>query len=391
MAGPIQAEHSRGGCRKHRGGARAAFTLLEVLITAILLATLLVGVWSLYQAFAALYDTGFVQTEKALMVRSLTQQLANDLLNAVPPPADSNATAAQPPIADQMAGSSGAETPSCAGRVGLLGTYNTLRLDILLTDPPVAPETPLQNEFAAVEDDVSRQTAEVVTVLYTFVPPAMTETDLLAGKPGFTRRELRINRSSEDDMRLAAALGESIGLQYQSAGSFAGVQTADTAADRQTETVDDSLLPQTVTTHLPEVVALEFRYFDGQDWTDAWDSRAQKSLPSAVEVAFELESHETSKPHSAATAGVPTAATVMPAAEQPMATPSPEAQDGGSSARRRTPSYRFVVYLPQSAIPRASPRFQPEAASEEPLADPALDEPEPGDVMPVPDGRRRTR
>ncbi|HSG71088.1 MAG TPA: type II secretion system protein GspJ [Planctomycetaceae bacterium] len=38
----------------------------------------------------------------------------------------------------------------------------------------------------------------------------------------------------------------------------------------------------------PEVTSLSFRYFDGFEWTDSWDSRAMERLPNAVEVTLEL-------------------------------------------------------------------------------------------------------
>ena len=46
----------------------------------------------------------------------------------------------------------------------------------------------------------------------------------------------------------------------------------------------------------PEVISLAFRYFDGVDWTDAWDSRAMERLPNAVEVTLGLRTIEDVKP-----------------------------------------------------------------------------------------------
>ena len=36
----------------------------------------------------------------------------------------------------------------------------------------------------------------------------------------------------------------------------------------------------------PEVIAIEFRYFDGIEWTTSWDSEARAGLPLAVEIAL---------------------------------------------------------------------------------------------------------
>jgi hypothetical protein len=38
----------------------------------------------------------------------------------------------------------------------------------------------------------------------------------------------------------------------------------------------------------PEVVAIQFRYFDGAQWYDAWDSQQQAGLPTAVEITLSL-------------------------------------------------------------------------------------------------------
>jgi hypothetical protein len=48
----------------------------------------------------------------------------------------------------------------------------------------------------------------------------------------------------------------------------------------------DEVLAQQTELLAPEVVSLQFRYFDGLDWYDEWDSQAAGSLPAAVEVTL---------------------------------------------------------------------------------------------------------
>ena len=43
-------------------------------------------------------------------------------------------------------------------------------------------------------------------------------------------------------------------------------------------------------TLVPEVVGLEFRYFDGQTWSSQWDSWQREALPVAIEVTFHVMS-----------------------------------------------------------------------------------------------------
>ena len=45
-------------------------------------------------------------------------------------------------------------------------------------------------------------------------------------------------------------------------------------------------LPQGAQVMAPEVSLLEFRYFDGFDWYDSWDSALYGELPKAVEIAL---------------------------------------------------------------------------------------------------------
>jgi hypothetical protein len=42
----------------------------------------------------------------------------------------------------------------------------------------------------------------------------------------------------------------------------------------------------------PEVVHMEFRYYDGQQITDVWDMAEEDSLPLAIEIRIWLISHE---------------------------------------------------------------------------------------------------
>ena len=57
----------------------AGFTLLEVLLTAILSATLLAGLWSLFGTYLRLFESGQARVERAQLLRALTRQISDDL------------------------------------------------------------------------------------------------------------------------------------------------------------------------------------------------------------------------------------------------------------------------------------------------------------------------
>jgi hypothetical protein len=47
-------------------------------------------------------------------------------------------------------------------------------------------------------------------------------------------------------------------------------------------------LAQSAESMAPEVVAIEFSYFDGSQWLTEWDSNELKALPVAVQISIEL-------------------------------------------------------------------------------------------------------
>ena len=55
----------------------------------------------------------------------------------------------------------------------------------------------------------------------------------------------------------------------------------------------------------PEVVALEFRYFDGEQWQPTWDSEEASGLPMAIEVAIAIEADDGDVRPSASTTNSP--------------------------------------------------------------------------------------
>jgi len=242
-----------------------------------------------------------------------------------------------------------------------LGTYNTLRLDVVRTDPPAAGPTPVEESLLAGEELIKELHGEIATVLYLFVPPATSAMDASPDGPGLKRREVRLNQSSEQDIELAKSLAESNLGAYSSPPSLDSSRST-TVGLLPADTDLAALLPDT-SLSLPEVVALEFRYFDGRDWTDAWDSRARRGLPSAVEVSFELDIAKPSRraPRtSGATNATNSSSTAAPTA------PTPTLDD----LHERKPSYRFVVYLPQSSL--AGKRSEILDSAEEEPEDPSL-------------------
>lgn len=60
---------------------------------------------------------------------------------------------------------------------------------------------------------------------------------------------------------------------------------------RELQTSDDvyDLVSSNAQVLAPEVIDVQFRYFDGVDWVEEWDSALQERLPNAVEVTLTFE------------------------------------------------------------------------------------------------------
>lgn len=267
--------------------AAGGFTLLEVLLAAVLSVTLLGLLWALFSVYLRLFETAPAQASQVQLARALLEQLSDDLHAAIE---DSRGDVPMP-------GAAGGAT--AVRRFGLLGTEHTLRLDVLEVVPPDRGPS-LQGDVADRLRGVKvRQVPELRTVFYTFRPPdvlgrsdalsgtdsaAAAETDLNASlRPGLTRREL-------DYETPFAELNDSA-----AGGRLPGIVTL--AADVAEEEISTDSLPHETAgpdleddsiTWVPEVVGLKFRYFDGTGFSSRWDSLQRKSLPAAVEVTLQL-------------------------------------------------------------------------------------------------------
>ncbi|MFV1968750.1 MAG: type II secretion system protein GspJ [Pirellulaceae bacterium] len=328
-----------------RGRARnSGFTLLEVLITAVLMATLMAGVWGLYSMFATLYETGYVRVEKAQLIRSITQQLADDLAGTVlPPPAEARRSRSGGGSADSQDGfdafaMSGADgIASSADRVGFLGTYDGMRLDVLQTEAPSVSAYESQETEYAPGETMTERSAEIVTVIYSFQPPPITE-EWLVAQPGLKRQEFRLNQSAE--------FGD-----WGADDSFAPTSSR-SLLESSVEQAGRANKFRVATMLLPEVVAMEFRYYDGEEWTDVWDSRIRRALPKAVEVALQIEFGSGTSLQISEAEEILSTTDETAVGEEALELAEPDLfAEVDERKPPRLPIHRFVVHLPQAISP----------------------------------------
>lgn len=93
------------------------FTLLEVLLSLLLLAVLLAGVWQVMSLYEQVFMSGHTRIESVQVVRSIHEQLGSDLRGAIPD------------VPGELVGA------STIRRFGLFGTATSLQIDLIEVVP----------------------------------------------------------------------------------------------------------------------------------------------------------------------------------------------------------------------------------------------------------------
>ena len=103
--------------------SRFAFTLIEVLLTTVLAATLLAALWSLLSMYSKMFETGHARTEQSQLARALMRQISDDLHSVIltPPkvqrvPVIASASPTTPAPAATTPGKDNTKSPSAPDR-----------------------------------------------------------------------------------------------------------------------------------------------------------------------------------------------------------------------------------------------------------------------------------
>lgn len=249
--------------------ARRAFTLLEVVIAALLVAVLMASVYQVLFIYRKLFDRGETQTEEIQLVRTLSQQLSDDLVGAIQDPV----------FVDPKS-----RGPSGARRFGLFGNATELRIDVLQIPAFQMAPTPTAQEMEDTTQPRKLQAPELRTVYYSFFQSVSPEETLPDARVGLTRRELDFETPEELDSEESTGFAEVAVAEEMPAEEVASTSAPSTFDQLLEVGMDSSVM------WAPEVVSLQFRYFDGSKWQNSWDSLAKKGLPVAVEMNLAVAS-----------------------------------------------------------------------------------------------------
>ncbi len=246
----------------------SAYTLLEVILALALTTVILALVSMAMYIHFGVAEKSRGQVEEARLARTLLQHIADDLRNSIPftPTAGTSTTAS----GTNTTSASVTSTTSDSGQVipaGICGTAQCLQMDTTRRVRPVGMPKPLMGDYANCIP-----LADVKTVTYSLgnsgaATPGGSGDVATAAQYGLYRREV-------DRPAYVAAM-----QQGQS-----------------------NVLSQATTVLAPEVVNVQFTYYDGTSTYDQWDSNTQGKLPIAIRVAIMIRHATVKSPNASATA-----------------------------------------------------------------------------------------
>jgi prepilin-type N-terminal cleavage/methylation domain-containing protein len=250
---------------------RPGFTLLEVVIALALCLVLLSAVYGALELYARYSTVGREQIERSQVARAVLRRMTSDVQSIVfqVPEATSEEDAAAAEEGMSAAGESTSGSQSGSGTtdsgeesivveetedaytgtsVGLIGDLRTLMLHI---SRPVRNVTYLP---IADAERVTMRTSDQISVSYFLAE---------SGGAGLSDAVSQLTGTG-----LARLDGDRFAIEH---------------ADVQQET---DVLAAEAKIVAPEVIDLQFRYWDGTLWLETWDSVALGALPQAIEVTL---------------------------------------------------------------------------------------------------------
>ncbi|NQU26577.1 MAG: prepilin-type N-terminal cleavage/methylation domain-containing protein [Candidatus Nealsonbacteria bacterium] len=259
------------------------FTLLEVILATSLAAVVLMTIGSAINIHLKFLDVGRTQVEEAQLARAVLRRIADDLRGAVqyaPPDIDGlMSTVGELPV--ELEGMAG-DLEEVAGDLDAFGDEETDRTADLSgsAEPPSIPG--LYGNAYELQVDTSR------------LPRIDEYNGILSSDGGAPVWDMPSDVKTVTYYVTGNATGNSIGGTSGIASDLqqcnglvrreTGRATAAYAAEQGR--LDD--MSHGLDLLAPEVAAIEFRYCDGMEWLDEWDSVEKGGLPLAVEIVLAI-------------------------------------------------------------------------------------------------------
>lgn len=272
------------GCHRARG-----FTLTEVLVALTLSLVIMAAVYSALSLHWRFTSAGRVDQERMQLVRAIATRIERDLRSVV--------YVAPPVVASDAASAAGLTSGSGSTTTGTSGsTGGSTGSGASSASGGTSGATSGSSGSSSSSSTGSSSTS--------------TSSEEAAGGPGLygsaTQLLIHANRPSGDlnysalDETLTAEsrMSDTLSIAWFLAGGDGALASlvngpglARMEGDRMTMELADtsgdvSSMAARAKIVAPEVTSLEFRYFDGVEWTSEWDSSVMQGLPFAVEVTF---------------------------------------------------------------------------------------------------------
>ncbi|MEW4526759.1 type II secretion system protein GspJ [Maioricimonas sp. JC845] len=255
---------------------RQGFTLLEVVIALGIGLILLGGIYSAIEIYMRITITGQDQVARAQIIRAIFNRISVDAASvvfSVPEEETEDEESLEDPATSDLEDAAAAEDEIVVDvgdsvsaiqqtSLGVVGDSTTLMLHIS------RPARGLSYVTAADANSIVTRTSDLLSVSYFLA--AEGGSTLGAAVASLALSNSTDTTDSSGVVGLARLEGDRMALDY-----------ADTQSDIDGMAQASQILA-------PEVVYLQFRYFDGIDWLDAWDSQTEGRLPRAIEVTMGL-------------------------------------------------------------------------------------------------------
>lgn len=289
---------------------RVGITLLELILALGLSAVLMFAIFTAIQIHWKFFDVRRTGVEEAQLARTILRSIGDDL-RAQAPQAQTdlsgldivteNTGGAATAAANNAIGAMGATAGAAQGAAGAESEASAEEG----TDPAADPTAPqagvvaLYGSATQLQFDISRLPR--VDQYEAILSP---ESELgVVDIPSDIKTVTYFLRSEESALAGESALGLPVPPEPSSTGLGRGLMRreldqaiasyASQGIAAENALSDSQLLA-------PEVVGLQFRYFDGMAWLSEWNSVELGGFPTAVEVTIVLESQQAAKPGRAA-------------------------------------------------------------------------------------------
>jgi prepilin-type N-terminal cleavage/methylation domain-containing protein len=285
---------------------RRAFTLLEVLLALALSVILLMAVYGAFDLYLRFATVGHDDMEQSQIARALLRRLSADIRSVVyRPPAtrSSSASSGQSNSSGDQRDQSGGGSNQSSSQSGNRSGGSSGGSGAGASSNASANSGNSTNENSAVDATsgfsqtmtglVGDSTTLVMHMARATRSDGQSQTPIVEGSPALSGEEKSVSYFLADTGAdgLAGIVADSYKKANGTSGDIQGLARLEgnrLAIQIAQEQSNLDELAESVKLLAPEVTGLQFRYFDGADWLDTWDSGLSQRLPQAVEILLEV-------------------------------------------------------------------------------------------------------